>query len=194
MNQQKVLIKLDGQAILFGWSDLLQTYNASIDFTSTHVDLQKRYIGTAFSEYLTIDFLTNYLKVLGLKLDSTAKEQLISFRDRQDSIIGESTIKATGYDDRPQIDIKTPNGAQWRLQNVSSRSSWRWGDQSNMSNKTALSLYLNFISPVFSISTESFAYKFCYDFLSEINSNFEISINSICDWYLTDSELRYRTF
>ena len=187
--------RLDGVVY---WDEARQTYAALLRLFDQDADGPRRYppswarYGVRTAEFLTPDALMNHLVALQLEPDDRSLVAASWLARHVAEIEGEpELVGLVGPDGHRRLWLSTPSGQLVELNPRLEHADHRfcWGDAGPATVETARVICEQAFLRRPHADVESFALTLTYEHLSEIDGDFSIGLNALCDWFLTDSEL-----
>ena len=148
--------------------------------------------GLRTAEFLTPDALMNHLVALQLEPDDRSLVAVSWLARHVAEIEGEPELVGLVADDgRRRLWLSTPSGRLVELNPRLDHDDHRfaWGDAGPAAIETARVICEQAFLRRPHADVECFALTLAYEHLSEIDGDFSIGLNALCDWFLTDAEL-----
>lgn len=148
--------------------------------------------GLRTCELLTVDALVNHLEAAGL---TVSDDSLLALQRLRQVIVARSgspeLVGLVGSSGRRYLFVLTPSGMLVAVNPRFDHPDHRldWGDAGPATVETARLISELALVRRPAPDVESFALTLTYEVLADLEGDFSIDVNSLCDWFLTDAEL-----
>lgn len=176
------------------WDRTRQTYAALLRLFGDDASYPPSWarFGVRTGEFITPDALVNHLETIGLEADDDSLMALqVLSRQVARAEGGPELVGLVGADRRRHLFVLTPSKRLLAVNPRLGHDDYRlsWGDTSPATVETGRLICEQALIRRPAHDVESFALTLTYELLSEVEGDFSLDVNALCDWFLTDSEL-----